>query len=301
MALRPVRVGLAGLDSAATVASRSMSCSAAMRDLTRHWTVNRGIRPISRSDRPFVRELAFRPSGYLLTMRPPPTLGVRWSRSDERLRVIVADDERPARAFLAGMLREFEDVEVIGEAASGAECVELIEKLSPDLVLLDLQMPEVDGLGVVRLVRREKLPLIAFVTAYDEYAVRAFEMNAVDYLLKPVDPTRLRATINRAMERLERAELRPGDAERVRAAASRVRGAAAAGAAPANSRAKARRHLPRSRRAGRVGRGRRRVTASHRRERATGTRSPTGSRISRRGSIPRSSSASRAGRCSTSR
>jgi two-component system LytT family response regulator len=136
------------------------------------------------------------------------------------LRVIVVDDERPARAFLAGILRKFEDVEVIGEAASGAECVEMIEQLSPDLVLLDLQMPEVDGLGVVRLVRREKLPLIAFVTAYDEYAVRAFEMNAVDYLLKPVDPVRLRATINRAMERLERAELRPGDADRIRSAAS---------------------------------------------------------------------------------
>ena len=137
-----------------------------------------------------------------------------------QLRVIVVDDERPARAFLAGILRKFEDVEVIGEAGSGAECVEMIEQLSPDLVLLDLQMPEVDGLGVVRLVRRDKLPLIAFVTAYDEYAVRAFEMNAVDYLLKPVDPTRLRATVNRALERLERAELRPGDADRIRAAAT---------------------------------------------------------------------------------
>lgn len=136
------------------------------------------------------------------------------------LRVIVADDERPARAFLSGILQSFEDVEVIGEAAGGAECVELIEKLSPDLVLLDLQMPEVDGLGVVRLIRKDRLPLIAFVTAYDEYAVRAFEMNAVDYLLKPVDPSRLRATVNRALERLERAELRPDDADRLRAAAA---------------------------------------------------------------------------------
>jgi two-component system LytT family response regulator len=137
-----------------------------------------------------------------------------------RLRVIVADDERPARAFLAGLLAGFEDVDVIGEAANGAEAVELIERTVPDLVLLDLQMPEVDGLGVVRLIRRDKMPLIAFVTAYDEYAVRAFQMNAVDYLLKPVDPVRLRITINRAMERLERAELRPGDADRIRAAAT---------------------------------------------------------------------------------
>ncbi len=137
-----------------------------------------------------------------------------------RLRVIVADDERPARAFLSGLLRNFEDAEVVGEAANGAECVELIERLAPDLVLLDLQMPELDGLGVVRLIRRDRLPLIAFVTAYDEYAVRAFEMNAVDYLLKPVDPMRLRTTVNRAMERLERADIRPGDAERIRAAAT---------------------------------------------------------------------------------
>jgi two-component system LytT family response regulator len=136
-----------------------------------------------------------------------------------RLRVIVADDERPARVFLSSMLQSFEDVEVIGEATNGTECVELIERVAPDLALVDLQMPEVDGLGVVRLVRRDKLPLIAFVTAYDEYAARAFEMNAVDYLLKPVEPTRLRTTINRAIERLERAELKPGDADRIRAAA----------------------------------------------------------------------------------
>ena len=136
-----------------------------------------------------------------------------------RLRVVVADDERPARTVLTGLLSHFEDVEIVGEATNGAECVELIEQLSPDLALLDLQMPEVDGLGVVRLVRRDKLPLIAFVTAYDEYAVRAFEMNAVDYLLKPVDAARLRTTINRAIERLERADLRPNDAERLRAAA----------------------------------------------------------------------------------
>ncbi len=136
------------------------------------------------------------------------------------LRVIVADDERPARAFLTGLLATFEGVEVVGEAANGAEAVELIERVAPDLALLDLQMPEVDGLGVVRLLRKERMPLIAFVTAYDEYAVRAFEMNAIDYLLKPVEPARLRATINRAIERLEHADWRPADADRLRAASS---------------------------------------------------------------------------------
>jgi two-component system LytT family response regulator len=137
-----------------------------------------------------------------------------------RLRVVVADDERPARSFLVTQLRSFEDVEVVGEADNGAECVALIERVAPDLALIDLQMPEVDGLGIIRLLRRERIPLVAFVTAYDEYAVRAFELNAVDYLLKPVELPRLRQTINRAVDRLERAELRPGDAERVRAAAT---------------------------------------------------------------------------------
>ena len=135
-----------------------------------------------------------------------------------RLRVIVADDERPARAFLSNLLGAFEDVEVVGEATNGAEAVELIERASPDLALIDLQMPEVDGLGVVRLLKRDKVPLIAFVTAYDEYAVRAFEMNAIDYLLKPVEPPRLRATINRALEYLERADWRSTDVDRLRAA-----------------------------------------------------------------------------------
>src|SRR6266498_2962067 len=126
---------------------------------------------------------------------------------NNRLRVVIADDERPARSFLAAMLRGFDDVTLIGEAENGAEAIELIEKARPDLALLDLQMPEIDGLGVVRLLKKSRMPLIAFVTAYDEYAVRAFEMNAVDYLLKPVEKTRLREALNRAQERVEHAEI----------------------------------------------------------------------------------------------
>jgi two-component system, LytTR family, response regulator len=120
---------------------------------------------------------------------------------------VVADDERPARSFLVSLLRSFDDVAVVGEAASGKEAVALIEKEKPDLALLDWQMPEIDGIGVVRMLKREAMPLIAFVTAYDEYAVRAFEVNAVDYLLKPVDKARLRETLNRAQERIEHAEI----------------------------------------------------------------------------------------------
>jgi two-component system LytT family response regulator len=124
------------------------------------------------------------------------------------LRIVIADDERPARSFLAALVRSLPDVTLVGEAGGGAEAIRLIEQLRPDVALLDLQMPEVDGLGVVRLVRRRFLPLVIFVTAYDEYAVRAFEVNAVDYLTKPVAEGRLREALRRARERLERADLK---------------------------------------------------------------------------------------------
>jgi two-component system LytT family response regulator len=121
--------------------------------------------------------------------------------------VVIADDERPARSFLAALLGSFEDVIIVAEAATGVEAVAAIERERPDLALLDLQMPELDGLGVVRVLKKTAMPLVAFVTAYDEYAVRAFDLNAVDYLLKPVDKARLREAINRAQERLDHAAL----------------------------------------------------------------------------------------------
>jgi two-component system LytT family response regulator len=133
--------------------------------------------------------------------------------------VVVADDERPARSFLTAMLRRaFDDVVLVGEAASGKEAVALIEREKPDLALLDWQMPELDGIGVVRMLKKGAVPLIAFVTAYDEYAVKAFEVNAVDYLLKPVDKARLRETLNRAQELIEHAEMVTEQAARVGAA-----------------------------------------------------------------------------------
>jgi len=136
------------------------------------------------------------------------------------LRVAIADDERPARSFLAAMLRGFDDVKLIGEAANGAEAIEWVDRELPALALLDLQMPEIDGLSVVRLLKKSRMPLVAFVTAYDEYAVRAFELNAVDYLLKPVDRARLREALNRAQERLERGDLRMEAVSRMDAAAA---------------------------------------------------------------------------------
>lgn len=118
------------------------------------------------------------------------------------LTVIVADDERPARRFLLGLLKACPGVEVLGEAANGEEAASLITTHRPDLALLDLQMPEASGLDVIRRLPQEAVPLFAFVTAFDDHAIEAFELNAIDYLLKPVQQERLDATLTRARERL---------------------------------------------------------------------------------------------------
>lgn len=117
------------------------------------------------------------------------------------LRIVLADDERPARQFLANLLRSFPDVEIVGEAANGAEVLGLIERERPDLALLDLDMPEMGGLDVARLIKAGATPLVAFVTAHDDYAIQAFELNAIDYLLKPVERERLANTLTRARRR----------------------------------------------------------------------------------------------------
>ena len=137
----------------------------------------------------------------------------------DKLRIIIADDERPAREFLKNILREFADAELIGEAENGAEAIEIIKQKKPDLALLDLQMPEITGLEVVKLLRKTQMPLVAFVTAFDEYAVQAFEIGAVDYLLKPVEKARLRETLHRAHERLEQTDWREKEAEKIKMSA----------------------------------------------------------------------------------
>ena len=133
-----------------------------------------------------------------------------------KLRVIVADDERPAREFLKAVLREFEQVELVGEAENGADAVELIKSVKPDLAILDLKMPELSGLDAVKLLRKSQMPLVAFVTAHDEFAVQAFEVNAVDYLLKPVERSRLADMLTRAAERLEQDDWRSIETERLK-------------------------------------------------------------------------------------
>ena len=132
------------------------------------------------------------------------------------IRVLIADDERPARSLLTALLATQSDVVLVGEATDGQDALEKIVALRPDLALLDLQMPQLDGMEVVRLLDREQMPLVAFVTAWDQHALEAFELNAIDYVLKPVEGGRLRETLNRAQERLEKRELRDEATDSVR-------------------------------------------------------------------------------------
>ena len=121
------------------------------------------------------------------------------------LRVLIADDEPLARRGLRGWLSTERDVEVVGEARHGAEAVALARSLVPDLLLLDVQMPGLDGFDVLAALGDALPPAVVFVTAYDQYALRAFDHHAVDYLLKPVDEERFRTALGRARARTERA------------------------------------------------------------------------------------------------
>jgi len=124
------------------------------------------------------------------------------SSPPERLRVLVADDEAPARQRLVDLLRKDADVASISEAENGLVTVDAIAHERPDLVFLDVQMPELDGLGVIETVGPAAMPLTIFVTAYDQHAIRAFEASALDYLLKPYSDERQEAAMARAKQRL---------------------------------------------------------------------------------------------------
>jgi two-component system, LytTR family, response regulator len=132
------------------------------------------------------------------------------------LRVLVVDDEEPARRLLAELLAGEEDVTLVGECRNGFEAVQSVQTLAPDLLLLDVQMPKLDGFEVLELL--EPAPAVVFVTAYDEYAVRAFEVHAVDYLLKPVSAERLHAALERVRDRLAAHEPPPPPGALARAA-----------------------------------------------------------------------------------
>jgi two-component system LytT family response regulator len=117
-----------------------------------------------------------------------------------KMRVLIVDDEPWARKRVVTLLRPEADVEIVGECSRGAEAVRAINDCAPDLVFLDVQMPEVDGFRVVEAVGPERMPLVIFATAYDKYAIQAFDAQAIDYLLKPFDDERFRKALNRARE-----------------------------------------------------------------------------------------------------
>jgi two-component system LytT family response regulator len=120
-----------------------------------------------------------------------------------RIRVVIADDEPPARRRIRALLDRERDVEVVGECTSGRDTVAAVRELRPDLLFLDVQMPEGDGFDVLAELGAERLPIVVFVTAYDAYALRAFDVHAVDYLLKPFEVERFRTALDRVRGRLQ--------------------------------------------------------------------------------------------------
>ena len=120
-----------------------------------------------------------------------------------KLRTVIADDEPLARRGVRQLLAREGDVEVVGEARNGREAIQLVRSLRPDLLFLDVQMPGNDGFGVLGALDRHDLPLVIFVTAYDDFAVRAFEAHALDYLVKPLEEARFADAMERTRERLQ--------------------------------------------------------------------------------------------------
>jgi two-component system LytT family response regulator len=119
-----------------------------------------------------------------------------------RIRTLVVDDEPIARARMLALLGEEPDIEVVGECATGSQAMSDIAEKAPDLVFLDIQMPEMDGLEVARALGSDRIPAVVFVTAFDQYALRAFEVHALDYLLKPFSAQRFKAALSHAREHL---------------------------------------------------------------------------------------------------
>jgi two-component system LytT family response regulator len=120
-----------------------------------------------------------------------------------KIKVLVVDDEPLARDKIRGMLKNKEDFEIVGEAGNGKEAVSAIHKLEPDLLFLDVQMPEMDGFQVLQTIGPNRIPMVVFVTAYDRYALQAFEVFALDYLLKPFDRERFDKALARARTQLD--------------------------------------------------------------------------------------------------
>ena len=124
----------------------------------------------------------------------------------KRITAIIADDEPLARRRSTRLLRERDDVEIVAQCSGGSDAIAAIREHHPDIVLLDIQMPDVDGFGVISEIGVSSMPSVVFVTAYDQHAIRAFEINAVDYLVKPYTAERFHAAVDRAISRLGKKE-----------------------------------------------------------------------------------------------
>src|SRR6266516_7315262 len=123
-----------------------------------------------------------------------------------KIRTLIVDDEAPARARIRQLLKNESDFEVIGECANGRQAVAAVQKQRPDLVFLDVQMPRLGGFEVCAAIAGEAMPLVIFVTAYDHYALQAFEVHAIDYLLKPFDRERFQKSLRHARDQLRRGD-----------------------------------------------------------------------------------------------
>jgi two-component system, LytTR family, response regulator len=130
--------------------------------------------------------------------------------SQSKITALIVDDEALARKFIRRILKEDHDVEIVGECNDGKSAVDLIQKHKPDIVFLDVQMPAMDGFAVLDAIGVEQLPEVIFTTAYEKYAIRAFELHALDYLLKPFDQTRFRDAMRHAKERLNQRQQEDG-------------------------------------------------------------------------------------------
>jgi two-component system, LytTR family, response regulator len=130
--------------------------------------------------------------------------------NESRIKALIADDEALARKFIRGILKQDHEVELVGECSNGKDAVAMIRRHKPDVVFLDIQMPEMYGFKVLETLRLEHLPEIVFTTAYESYAIRAFELHALDYLLKPFDQVRFKAALKHVKERIHSQHLEDG-------------------------------------------------------------------------------------------
>src|SRR5215475_14147328 len=173
-------------------------------------------------DSPLLLQRRFYTQSFFLAFSPNHRGILFWNSMS--INTVIVDDEKPARDELAFLLKGFPEINLVGQGKNGLEAVNLIKEHSPDLVFLDVQMPGLDGFGVLKKLveRKARVPHVVFATAFDHYAVQAFDVNAVDYVLKPFDKSRIAKAIARARREME-AETSP--AERLERLVSQLAGA----------------------------------------------------------------------------